>query len=144
MVSGEACFHSHTIFLFTLNTKLSTRVNQKKIKSSRNEYLMWTCFKFWPMKNIFWKLKANESLIMACLQIYRELLSLTTFLRVHSNWKEVSCLSLQNTYRNLKTTWHIKVKFFLWTKLVESLLHTKYLISVTAPLTYAGNWWFYN
>ena len=32
-------------------------------------------FKFWPMKNIFWKLQANESLIMACLQSYIELLS---------------------------------------------------------------------
>ena len=71
---------------------------------------------------------------MACSQIYRELLSLTTFLQVHSNWKEVSYLSWQNTYRNLKTTWHIKVKFYLWTKLVENLLHPKYLISVTAPL----------
>ena len=73
---------------------------------------------------------------MACLQIYQELLSLTTFLRVHSNWKEVSYLSWQNTYRNLKTTWRIKVKFFLWTKLVENLLYTKYLISITAPLNF--------
>ena len=30
---------------------------------------------------------------MACLQIYQELLSLATFLRVHSNSKEVSYLS---------------------------------------------------
>ena len=30
--------------------------NQKKIKSSRKEYVMWMCFKFWPMKNIFGKL----------------------------------------------------------------------------------------
>ena len=35
----------------------------------------------------------SMSLIMACLQIYRELLSLATFLRVHSNSKEVSYLS---------------------------------------------------
>ena len=33
--------------------------------------------------------KNNNSLIMACLKIYREQLSLTTFLRVHSNSKEV-------------------------------------------------------
>ena len=52
---------------------------------------------------------------MACLQIYRELLSLATFLRVHSNSKEVSYLSWQNTYPNLKTTCHIKLKFFLYT-----------------------------
>ena len=75
---------------------------------------------------------------MACLQIYRELLSLTTFLRVHSNSKEVSYLSWQNTYPNLKTTCHIKLKFFLWTKLIENLLLAKYLISVTAPLTVSG------
>ena len=35
------------------------------------------------------KTLANESLIMACLQIYRELLSLATFLRVHSNSNEI-------------------------------------------------------
>ena len=46
---------------------------------------MWTRFKFWLMKNIFWKLQANQSLIMACLQNYQELLSLKTFLRVHSS-----------------------------------------------------------
>ena len=50
---------------------------------------------------------------MACLQIYPELLSFTTFLRVHSNSKEVSYLSRQNKYPNLKTTFHIKLKFFL-------------------------------
>ena len=72
---------------------------------------------------------------MAFLQIYRELLSLTTFLRVHWNSKEVSYLSWQNTYPNLKTTCHIKLKFFLWTKLLENLLVAKYLITVTAPLS---------
>ena len=50
-------------------------------------------FKFLSMKNISQKLLANESLIMACLQIYRELLLLATFLRVHSNSKEVSYFS---------------------------------------------------
>ena len=45
---------------------------QNKIKSSRKENDMWTYFKVWPMKNIFRKLQANKSLIMACLQIYRE------------------------------------------------------------------------
>ena len=68
---------------------------------------------------------------MACLQIYRELL---TLLRVHSNSKEVFYLSWQNTYPNLKTTCHIKLKFFLWTKLLENLLLAKYLISAAAPL----------
>ena len=34
------------------------------------------------------------------------------FSRVHSKSKEVSYLSWQNTYPNLKTTCHIKLKFF--------------------------------
>ena len=72
---------------------------------------------------------------MACLQIYRELLSLTTSLRVHSNSKELSYLSWQKTYPNLKTTCQIKLKFFLWTKLLENLLVAKYLITVIAPLS---------
>ena len=50
--------------------------------------------------------------IMACLQIYRELLSLVTFLRVHLNSKGVSYLSCQDMYPNLKTTCHIKLKIF--------------------------------
>ena len=47
---------------------------------------------------------------MACLQIYQELSNLPTFLYVHLNTKEVSYLSWQNTYPNLKTTRHIKLK----------------------------------
>ena len=76
----------------------------------------------------------NESLLMACLQIYRELLLLTTFLRVHSNSKEVSYLSWQNTYSSLETTCHIKLTFFLLNEVLENLLLANYLISVTAPL----------
>ena len=83
----------------------------------------------------FPKAIGNEILVMACLQICRELLLLTTFLRVHSNSKEVSYLSQQNKYPNLKTTCHIKLKFFLWTKLLENLLLVKYLLSVAAPLS---------
>ena len=48
---------------------------------------------------------------MTCLQSYRELLS--TFLRVHSNLKEVSYFSLQNTSPILKTTYNMKLTFFL-------------------------------
>ena len=48
---------------------------------------------------------------MDCLQIYREQMSLTTFLRVQSNSKEVSYLPLQNKYHNLKAASHIKAKF---------------------------------
>ena len=68
------------------------------------------------------------------LQIYRQLLSLATFLRVHSNSKVVSYLSWQNRYPNLKTTCHIKLKFFLWTTILKNLLLAKYFISVAATL----------
>ena len=73
-------------------------------------------------------------MIKACLQIYRESLSFATFLRVHSNSKEVSCFYWQNSYPNLKTICDIKAKFFLWNKLLESLLLAKYLISVASTL----------
>ena len=53
------------------------------------------------------------------------------FSRVHSNWKELSYLFWQNTYANLKTTWHVKLKKVLWTKLLENLLLAKY---VAAPI----------
>ena len=72
--------------------------------------------------------------VMTCLQTHQELLSLTTFLQVHSNSKEVSYLSWQNIYPNSKNTCHIKLKCFLRTKLLENLLLAKYLTSVTAPL----------
>ena len=52
--------------------------------------------------------------------------------------KEISYLSWQNIYPNLKTTCHIKLKIFLWTKLLENLLIAKYLISVTVPLKFKG------
>ena len=71
---------------------------------------------------------------MTYLQIHRELLSLATFLRVHSNSKKVSYLSWQNKYPSLKTTCNIKLQFFLWTKLLDSLLLAKYLISVAEAL----------
>ena len=61
-------------------------------------------------------------------------MSLTAFLRVHSNSKEVSYLSWQNMYPNLKATCHVTLKFFLWTELLEKILLAKYLKSVAAPL----------
>ena len=82
-----------------------------------------------------WKtFSKNCGLIMACLQIYREFLSSATFLHVHSNSKEVSYLSWQNAYPNLKTTCHMKLNFFLWFKVPEYLHLVKYLISVTVAL----------
>ena len=103
-----------SVVWWEINSSYSiSRANQKKIKSSRKQYIIWTCFKLWPIKNIFQKISANESLILAYLPIYQELLLLVNFLRVSSNSKEVSYLSWQNAYPNLKTS-RIKLKFFWW------------------------------
>ena len=129
LVSFGVCIYIQHFF-----DEIFTRVNQKKIKSSIKEYIMGTCFKFWPMKNIFRNLSANKSLIMACLQIYRELLSLATFLLVHSNSEGVPYLPWQNKYFNLKTNGHIELKFSLWTNLPKNLPLAKYIIYAAATL----------
>ena len=83
------------------------------------------------MINIFWKLWANDSLIMDCLQNYQEYLLLATFRQIHPITLEISSL-------NLKTTWHTKPKIFLCTKLLENILLEKYLKSVLVALIL---WW---
>ena len=124
-------WYLHKYFCDVVRNKLQRVEFLKTIKSSRKKYFIRTCFKFWPMINIFRKLLFS---FMACLQIYRESLSLATFLQGHSSSKEVSYLYWKNRYPNLKTTCHIKLKFFLWIKVLESLLLAKYLISVAATL----------
>ena len=55
----KVCIHIEYFFRELRNmlqTLIVSRVNQKKIKSPRKEYVMWMCFKFWPMKSIFQKL----------------------------------------------------------------------------------------
>ena len=64
MIGFPWSLYSQTIFLWcgeewTSNTKYLELI-QKKIKSSRKEYIMWTCFKFWPMKSIFQKTKRKS------------------------------------------------------------------------------------
>ena len=58
LVSFGVCIYVQYLFGVVRNKlqTINTRVNQKKIKSSRKEYIMWTCFNFWPMKNNFRKL----------------------------------------------------------------------------------------
>ena len=46
-------------------SNISIRVNQKNIGSSSKEYVTRARFKFWQLKNIFRKLWANKSLVMA-------------------------------------------------------------------------------
>ena len=131
LVFHEVCIHVQYFFGVVRNKlKLLLELNKRRSKVQEKNMSCERALDFDQWKTV------NESVIFACLQIYRELLSLVTFLRVHSNSKEVSYLSWQNTYPNLKTTCHIKLKFFLWTKLPENLLFAKYLISVAAPLIY--------
>ena len=76
---------------------------------------------------------------MVCLYIYKFTENycrsrlLSKFIQTQKKYP--SYLSWQNTYPNLKTTCHIKLKFFLWTKVKENLLLAKYVVSATAPLT---------
>ena len=54
---------------------------------------------------------------------------------------------LKKYMSNLSSTCHIKLKCFLWTKLLENLLLAKYLTPVTKPLrnrTYLGKKLFFN
>ena len=63
LVSHKVCIHIEYFFREVRNKLqilIVSSVNQKKIKSSRKEYAMWTCFKFWPMKSIFRKLQAKK------------------------------------------------------------------------------------
>ena len=57
--------------------------------------------------------------------------SLATFARVYSNSKEVSYLPWRRKYPNLKTTFHLQPKFFLWVKFLKNLLLAKYLTTVS-------------
>ena len=54
--------------MMKLQTEISAKVNQKKIKRSSKKYAMSKHFKILPMKNSFWMLQANNSLVMGCSQ----------------------------------------------------------------------------
>ena len=123
--------HIISVLWWEINSKqeISTRVNQKKFRSSRKEYhvnmlSILTNEKHFPKTINQWEfgygLFTNLlRIIVAC-----------DLLLVHSNSEEVSYLSWQNSYPNLKTTSHIKLNFFLWTKLPENVLLAKYLITL--------------
>ena len=62
MIGFLWCWYLHKYFFDVVRNKLQainiyTRVDKKKIKSSRKEYVIRTCFKFWTTKNIFWNYK---------------------------------------------------------------------------------------
>ena len=77
-------------FVFISNREYLLEMVKKKKFTER--ICLQTCFKLWPMKNIF----SSKSYIMTCLQSYWEQLLFVTFLWVHSSSKEVSYLFQQN------------------------------------------------
>ena len=95
---------------------------------------MWICFKFWPMKNI----SENYNPIRVWLWIAYKFIENNCRLQVFSEdiqtQKRYPISPWQNKYSDLKTIWHIKPKFFLWTKLRKNLLPAKYLIYVAVDL----------
>ena len=127
-MNGTSWLVSHFILTYNISlNKSRPKVQEKNMSCER-------ALNFNQWKTFYENYKPMTVWLWFVYKVYRELLSFATFLRVHSNSKEVSYLSWPNTYPNLKTTCHIKLKFFLWTKLLENLLHPKYLISVAAPL----------
>ena len=99
----------------------STIVEQKNIESSRKEYVTGTCFKFWPMADLF------RHHIVCLSGPYSNILKavLHKFYLVYS-W--ILCPK----HSSMRTSCHMKPKCFLWTKLLENLLLAKYLTSVAA------------
>ena len=69
---------------------------------------------------------------MTGLYSYRELFKY--FRQVYSNSKELSNLLSQNKYSNSKSTYDVKPKFFLCTKLPWKVLLANYAISALAAL----------
>ena len=102
--SENSCFYFMAGFLWILysviwweiNSKQSrsTWVNQKKIKSSWNEYVLWT----WLNNEKQFPKTISQCLIIACLQICRELLSLVTFVTQSSFKLRRGILTLLTKY----------------------------------------------
>ena len=91
---------------------ISTRLNQKKIKSCRKKMSCERALNFEQCKTFYESYKP----VRVWLWLVRKLLKHTENyfrLRLFSEFiQEVSCLSWQNPYPNLKTTCHIKLNFF--------------------------------
>ena len=96
-----------------------------------------TCFKFWPMKNIF----VSKKLIIVCLQNYQEQLLPSTFCWVRSEFMS----SFMSSFKRYPTSLE-KISILTWRLLVMSsqkfscklnfsrLISAKYFISATAAL----------
>ena len=126
---GISWLVSHEVYTdnnISLNKRRS-KVQEKNMSCERAlNFDQWKTFSenYKPMRAWLWLVY----------NIYRELFRLRLFSELIQTQKRYST-SLDKIYPNLKTTCHIKLQFFFWVKLLENLLHAKYLISVTAPLT---------
>ena len=125
-------FFGVCIFIHYFFDVVRTGVNQKKIKSSKKmsckrafHFDQWKTFSKNYRSVRVWLWLVYKFTENCCrLRLFSEFI-----LRVHPT-------SWQNKYPNLKTTCHMKLIFFLWTKLLENLHFARYLISVTATLNY--------
>ena len=115
-MNGTSWLVSH--FIFTYNISL----NKRRSKVQENNISCKRALNFDQRKTFSKNYKPMRVWVWLLYKIYRELLSLATFLPVHSSSKEVPYLFWPNTYPHLKTTCHIKLKIFLWTKLLETYL----------------------
>ena len=113
-----------------INSKhwISSRVNQKKIKNSRNEYLMWTFLNFDQLRTfpdnykplrvwlwLFYKFTENYCRLRTSSEFFQK--------RYPTSLEKIPIL----TWQLLVIA--IKLKIFLWIKLLENLLLTKYFIA---------------
>ena len=108
-------------------TKQSTRVNQNMIKSSWKEYFTWKSFKFWPIKNISENYQSIRVWIYLVDKTTENNCGSQLFLEFTQIWKRYFT-SLDKIH--ILTSQNIKSKYFLWTKILDILLLTKYSISV--------------
>ena len=117
-----------------LQQSISTWVNQKKMKSSRKEYVMWTWPKFWPNEKHFPKTISQWEFDYDLFTNLLRIIVTCDFSQSYFKLRRGILPLLTKYVSNLKTTCHIMIKCFLWTKLLENLLLGRYLISVAVPL----------
>ena len=120
-------------YVFIWNISLMQRKfkleKSKGYQNSSEECVTWMRFKFLAMKIIFWK-EFGYSLFTKLPKI----IVVSNFWSSPLKLKKVSYLPWQNNYFNLRTTYYIKQKRVLWTKLLENMLLAKYSIPIPVPL----------
>ena len=126
MICFPWSLHSHTKFLWcgekwTSNTKCLLQLIKRRSKVQEKNILC-KCASIFDQWKTFPKTIGQWDFDFGLFSNLPRIIVIMSFLQIHSNSKEVSYLSWENTYPNLKTTCHIKLKFFLWTKPLENLL----------------------